>query len=166
MHKTIFKTQWFELKEIINPLSQKEIFYGIKAPDYVTCVPFDNDDKIILVSQFRPVINRFSLETPGGQVDNGQNPLEAIRNELIEETGYDFESIEKIASLDPDVGRLMNKLHIFKATGPKKLNPNIEEGIIVEKYTIEELKELIEKELFTSAYSILALKLSLDNLCC
>ena len=164
MSKIIFKTPWFELQEIINPKEPKEIFYGLNALDYVTCVPFDKEGKVILISQFRPVLNKFCLETPGGQVDNGQSPLEAISNELIEETGYEFESIIKINTLDPDVGRLMNKLHIFKAVNIKNIVSKPEKGIEVKKYHVREIKELIKKNIFTTAYSILALSLAINEI--
>ena len=164
MNKIIFKTPWFELQEIINPRDPKETFYGLNALDYVTCVPFDEEGRVILVYQFRPVLNKFCLETPGGHVDIGKNPLEAISNELIEETGYEFESIEKIVTLDPDVGRLMNKLHIFKATNIKNTGNKPEEGIEIKKFHIKEIKELIRKNIFTTAYSILALSLALNEI--
>ena len=163
MNKAIFNTQWFEIHEIVNTNSNDQIYYGIKAPDYVTCVALDELDQIILVSQYRPVIGKYSLETPGGQVDKGQSPQEAIYNELVEETGYIFNSIKKIATVDPDVGRLMNKLHIYKAYDVKDVLNSVEEGIEVRKYTLNEVNSLINSGSFTSAYSILAISLALKE---
>ena len=164
MSKIIFNTNWFEMHEIVNEKSKNEIFHGIKPPDYVTCVAFDENNRIILISQYRPIIGRNSLETPGGQVDKNQSPDEAIRNELIEEIGYEYNSIEKILTLDPDVGRLMNKLHIYKANKVKNILSSNEEGIEIKKFEIAQIKPLIESGELKSAFSILAISLVVKNI--
>lgn len=43
---------------------------------------------IILAQQFRPGPEAVLLELPGGAVEDGETPLEAIQRELLEETGY------------------------------------------------------------------------------
>lgn len=37
----------------------------------------------------------FKLETQGVQVDEGDNPLSAIKKELLEETGFLYKNIKK-----------------------------------------------------------------------
>ena len=44
--------------------------------------------KLILVKQFRPAIDNFSIEFPAGLVDPGESIQEAALRELEEETGY------------------------------------------------------------------------------
>ena len=83
--KIVFKKKWFNLFEIKDEITNSN-FYGIKPLDYVTAVAFDNDGMILLVIQRRPVIDKNnSLETPGGQVDKGDTPLQSIKKELREE---------------------------------------------------------------------------------
>ena len=119
--KIVFSKKWFDLFEIKDEITKSD-FYGIKPQDYVTAVAFDNDGMILLVIQRRPVIDKNnSLETPGGQVDKGDTPLESIKKELREELGMSFEIVENICVLEPDVGRLMNNLYVFKAENLKKL---------------------------------------------
>ena len=163
MNQIIYKNQWFDLYEIDNRLSPGEKFYGLKPPDYVTTVAFDSQEKIFMVSQYRPVIGEFSLETPGGQIDEGQTPEQAIKQELIEELGYSFNNIERVAILHPDVGRLMNKLYIFKASDPKPKSIEPEKGIEVASYSYNSLARLIASGQLKSAYSITALSLVLGS---
>lgn len=161
--KIVFSKKWFDLFEIKDEIT-KSNFYGIKPQDYVTAVAFDNDGMILLVIQRRPVIDKNnSLETPGGQVEEGETPLESIKKELNEELGMSFKSVENVCVLEPDVGRLMNNLYVFKAENPEKIG-DPEKGIKIVKIQPENVFTLINKKELTNAYSIAALSIVLRNL--
>ena len=118
---------------------------------------------ILLVIQRRPVIDKDnSLETPGGQVDKGDTPLQSIKKELREELGMSFEIVENICVLEPDVGRLMNKLYVFKAEKPRKIGDS-EKGIKIVRIKPEEVFNLINEKELTNAYSIAALSIVLGR---
>lgn len=160
--KIVFSRKWFDLFEIRDEITNAN-FYGIKPPDYVTAVAFDNDGMILLVNQRRPVIEKNnSLETPGGQVDKGDTPLESIKKELLEELGMSFKNIVNVSILEPDVGRLMNKLHVFKAEKPKQIRAP-EKGIKIIKIKPHDVFNLIEKKELTNAYSIASLSIVLKS---
>jgi ADP-ribose pyrophosphatase len=63
-------------------------FYVLHLADVVNVVALTADRRVILVEQFRAGSGRDSLETPGGLLDPGEDPLEAGARELMEETGY------------------------------------------------------------------------------
>jgi len=158
--KIVFSKKWFDLFEITDEITKSD-FYGIKPQDYVTAVAFDDDGMILLIIQRRPVIDKNnSLETPGGQVDKGETPLESINKELREELGMSFEIVENICVLEPDVGRLMNKLYVFKAVKPKKIG-DPEKGIKIMRIKPEKVFNLINEKELTNAYSIAALSIVL-----
>ena len=160
--KIVFSKKWFDLFEIKDEITKSD-FYGIKPQDYVTAVAFDNDGMILLVIQRRPVIDKDnSLETPGGQVDKGDTPLQSIKKELREELGMSFEIVENICVLEPDVGRLMNKLYVFKAEKPRKIGDS-EKGIKIVRIKPEEVFNLINEKELTNAYSIAALSIVLGR---
>lgn len=56
--------------------------------DTVAVVAFTPDEEVVLFEQFRVGPAHAILEVPGGQVDDGETPLEAGLRELDEETGY------------------------------------------------------------------------------
>src|SRR4051794_24039673 len=63
-------------------------FYVLHLADVVSVVALTPDRRMILVEQFRAGSGRDSLETPGGLLGPGEDPLEAGARELLEETGY------------------------------------------------------------------------------
>ncbi len=161
MKKIIFSKKWFDLYEIFDKKS-KSIFYGLKPPDYVTAVAFDKKGGIFLVTQERPVIEKTkSLETPGGQVDHGETPIKSIKRELVEELGLSFKNVNRVAVLEPDVGRLMNKLHVFKAENPISIR-DPEVGIKVLTIDPKDLISYIYNGKLSNAYSIAAISIVLN----
>ncbi len=69
---------------------------GGKIDDYdvhiahgtICVVPLTSDNKVILAKQFRPGPEKVLLELPGGGLEAGEEPIEGIERELLEETGY------------------------------------------------------------------------------
>jgi ADP-ribose pyrophosphatase len=57
-------------------------------PDTVAVLALTEQDEIVLARQFRPGPEEVLDELPGGIVDDGEQPLDAARRELLEETGY------------------------------------------------------------------------------
>lgn len=72
------------------------IDYEIKKEGSPVCVlALTKDRKVIIVKVFRPGPMKVLYELPGGGKGKGEDALEAIKRELLEETGYtgDFEFI-------------------------------------------------------------------------
>lgn len=95
--------------------SKKKIFYSFKQNDYVSILAYTKNKKFLLVKQFRPAIEKFTLEFPGGLVDKGEKPIRAAKRELKEETGCYAKKVVHLGSFYPDVGRLENKIHCYFA---------------------------------------------------
>jgi ADP-ribose pyrophosphatase len=66
--------------------------FEIKVEDDTAVVlALTPDDHVVLVREYRPGPEQSLLELPGGAVSPGEEPLEAARRELLEETGYEGE---------------------------------------------------------------------------
>jgi ADP-ribose pyrophosphatase len=63
-------------------------FFVIDLADAVNVIALTPDRRVIMVRQFRVGSNCDSLETPGGLLDDGEDPSVAGARELLEETGY------------------------------------------------------------------------------
>jgi ADP-ribose pyrophosphatase len=77
----------------------------------------DAKKRILLVRQYRLPAERAMWELPAGRLDPGENPLQAAKRELIEETGCRARQWKKLASYYPSPGFVEEKMTIFLATG-------------------------------------------------
>lgn len=66
---------------------QKTFREVVKHSGGVVILAFKGD-KILLVKQFRYPMKEVMLELPAGKLEQGEDPFEAAKRELEEETGY------------------------------------------------------------------------------
>jgi ADP-ribose pyrophosphatase len=94
-----------------------EAFHSLAQADYVTVLAVASDGHIPLVRQYRPALDREFLELPGGLLEAGEAPADCAARELAEEAGFRLRTpLRLLGQLDPDSGRLENKLWAFLAT--------------------------------------------------
>jgi 8-oxo-dGTP pyrophosphatase MutT (NUDIX family) len=98
-------------------------FFVIRCPDWVNVVAETVEGEIILVKQYRHGTNDFSLEIPGGVIDEGETPEQAALRELEEETGYVAESIMPLGVVSANAAIMNNHAHSFWARGCRLLKP-------------------------------------------
>lgn len=83
----------------------------------VCVAAIDESQNIYLVDQFRYAFHRVLTEVPAGKLERGEDPAEAARRELREETGLLCDSLEKLGVIYPTTGYCSEQLHLFLATG-------------------------------------------------
>src|ERR1700761_8563595 len=94
----LFKEQWLSLRKDTCETREGKLitpYYVYEFMDWVIAVALTRDGRFILERQYRQAIGRTDYELPGGCVDATDVSLEAaVRRELLEETGYTFDSVE------------------------------------------------------------------------
>lgn len=113
--QTVLETPWF--KVVAKAQAAGEPYYMLELQDYVTIVAVTPARRVLFVRQFRPVVERQTLELPSGHVEERESPEDAARRELLEETGFVAPRLELLGTLIPDVGRLTNRMWCFFAHG-------------------------------------------------
>lgn len=89
--------------------------FTIVTRSWVNVVPVTPAGEILLVRQHRFGTDTVTLETPGGVMDAGEDPLEAARRELEEETGYRAKAFAPLPWFHPNPAIQDNRIHYFIA---------------------------------------------------
>jgi len=129
-------------------------YYVLEYPDWANAVALTEDNKIIMVRQYRHAAGVVSLEIPGGVIENGESPETGMKRELLEETGYQFDNLELLCKLHANPSTANNITHCYLARGGKKIQGqhlDEQEQIEVEEYTINEVKQLLADNKITQA---------------
>ena len=74
----------------------------LESVDWVNLVALTTDGRSVMVRQYRFGVGYSTLETPGGMVDPGEDPLTAGRRELREETGYTGGNWHYLGAVEPN----------------------------------------------------------------
>jgi ADP-ribose pyrophosphatase len=118
----------------------------IEAPDWVNVIPITEDNRVVMIRQFRFGIGANTLEIPGGIVDPGESPALAAARELGEETGYQGDPLIHLATIHPNPAYQTNRCHSFLAPRCRKTHEgrrDAGEDIAVELYALFEIPVLI-----------------------
>ena len=121
-------------------------YYVLEYPDFANALAITEDNKVLMVQQYRHAAEIISLELPGGVIDEGETPEHTIKRELLEETGYEFNDVELVSVLCPNPSTANNRCWCFLAKGGKKVQEahlDALEELIVEEYSVEEVKQLL-----------------------
>jgi ADP-ribose pyrophosphatase len=137
-------------------------------PGAVAMVAIDPDDNVLLVRQWRHAIGQALLEIPAGSLDrHPDGTIEdhevAARRELEEETGYRAGSWRRLTSFWTAPGFASELMHLYLATDlvpahpDERLGPDDDEHLRLERRTVAEALEAVERGEIADAKSILGL---------
>jgi len=138
---------------------QEHDFYLIDSPDWVNVIPLTADGKVVLVKQFRFGTKEFSLEIPGGMLDEGDTPAGAAARELLEETGFAGNEPEFLGSVHPNPAIHTNRCYTYLIrnalfqTPPKQ---DSTEDVEVEIVPLADIPGLIQDGTITHALVVAA----------
>jgi ADP-ribose pyrophosphatase len=128
--------------------------------DAVFIMPITENNEFVFIKQYREVIDKVELEFPAGMIDSGEEPIEAAKRELEEETGIIANIVEPIMSAYPSCGYTNEKVYIFFAKDFSKGKVHLDENEVildVEKIPIEKCVELAKENYFDEAITNLAI---------
>ena len=127
----------------------------IAARGAVAIVAVTLDNRLVVVEQLRPALGRPVIELPAGLVgDRADDPDEALttaaHRELVEETGYQTDTMLWLAGGPPSPGLTGEVISFFRAGPLERVGPgggDDSENITVHEVTLPQLRSwLAQKE--------------------
>jgi len=96
-------------------------FYQIHMPDSVLVFARTGDGRAIVERAYRRGVGRLSLVFPTGGIGNGEDPLEAAKRELLEETGYAADQWRMAGSFIANGNQGCGRIYFFSAENASRV---------------------------------------------
>lgn len=125
----------------------------------VVIVALKDEETILLVKQYRYPLKQVNLELPAGKLEIGEDPDEACKRELEEETGYRAKIWKSLGYINTTPGICTEKLYLYFASELKFVGEHPDEGEIIKcyEYKIKDVFKMIKNGQINDAKTICAI---------
>jgi ADP-ribose pyrophosphatase len=139
----------------------------VDHPGGVCVLAMDDQGRVLMVSQYRYPYEKVLREIPAGKLEPGEDPLSAVKRELLEETGATAGEISSLGQLYPSPGYCGEVLHMYMAWDLTygETCPDEDEFLTLERIPFKDLVDQILKGEIKDAKTVAAVlkaKLLLD----
>ena len=134
-------------------------FRVVEHPGASCAVPVTPEGKIVLIRQFRPAIGDWIWEIPAGTLEPGESPDECMAREVVEEIGWEAESLESLNCILTSPGFSNQQMHLFVAHLSRHVGTRHEatEKINVHVLDWDDVRGMMERQEIRDAKSLVAL---------
>ncbi len=117
------------------------------------------EGKMLLLKEFRLGVNRYIYNLCAGMIEKGETIEECIKRELYEETGLSVTAIKKILPASfaaVAITDIMTHIAFVEVSGQIEDHTSANEEITAGLYSKEEVKNMLEIEIFSSRAQLAA----------
>jgi 8-oxo-dGTP pyrophosphatase MutT (NUDIX family) len=157
--KDVYENPWIRLTEyqVINPSGGKGIYGKVHYKHIaVGIIPLNSDWNTWLVGQYRFPLNQYSWEIPegGGRMD--EDPLDAAKRELLEETGLVAKEWTKILTmhLSNSVSDELSVIYLARDIEMQTSAPEETEQLVIKKLHFDEVTDMMRNGEITDSMSV------------
>jgi ADP-ribose pyrophosphatase len=117
--RLLWWSQWYDVRQdAVRTHTGATITYTYQDhPGAVMVVPITGDGRVVLLRQYRYLLDRWCWEVPAGGVHAGETAEQAAIRELAEEAGYAAGAIVPLGGYAPSKSVSNERLDLFLATG-------------------------------------------------
>jgi 8-oxo-dGTP pyrophosphatase MutT (NUDIX family) len=160
--RVVYDNPWIRVRhdEVVRPDGIPGIYGVVHFKNIaVGVLPIDDDGCIYLVGQYRYTLNRYSWEIPEGGCPEGEEPIEAAKRELLEETGLAARSWAELGKAHLSNSVTDEEAVYFLATGliQCQAQPDGTEKLEMMRVPFSEALRMVLDGEITDALSILAI---------
>ncbi|MFC4387724.1 NUDIX hydrolase [Gracilibacillus marinus] len=140
-------------------MSKREL---IKHPGAVAIIAMTENNKLVMVKQYRKPLEKTLVEIPAGKLEEGESPEITALRELEEETGYTTNHLQYITSFYTSPGFADEIIYVYFTDELTLLEEKkqLDEDEFVELMTIslDDAEELIQSQDIHDAKTVFAIQ--------
>lgn len=124
--KTVYESPWVRLhvdrvRFPAGRIAEQHHFIDFPNEGAAALVTGAGDDRVLLIESYRYIHDTVDWELPAGSFDPAkESPEEAASREVLEETGYESEGMERLCTYYPIIGISNCKFHILRCRALEK----------------------------------------------
>jgi ADP-ribose pyrophosphatase len=141
------------------PDGREALLDVVRYRNVAVVVPLLGDGRVVLLRQFRPIVDAVLWEVPAGTMEPGESPEACARRELREEAGFEAGRLERLGEALVDPGLTDERLFLFVARGlrPVRRALDADEDIEVVPVALDEALRMVERGAIVDAGTLIAL---------
>ena len=119
-----YRDRWLALRSDTVELPNGRVltpFHVIEQPDWVSAIAITHDGNIVLVEEYRHGARQTVVELPSGIHEGPGEPIDQMKRELLEETGFAGQEWHPLGAFFANAPRLNNRVHCFLALDAAKV---------------------------------------------
>jgi ADP-ribose pyrophosphatase len=105
---------------------------AVRVPAVAYIVPLLDDGRVVLIRQYRPIVDAEIWELPAGTIEPGESPEACARRELVEEAGYEAGRLESLGEALADPGLTDEKIYLFVARDLRAVSRELDADELIE----------------------------------
>lgn len=160
--RVVYDNPWIRVREdeVVRPDGLPGIYGVIHFKNLATGILAVEDGMLYLVGQYRYPLERYSWEIPEGGCPEGDDPLEAAKRELEEETGLRARRWTRMgeAHLSNSVSDELAVWFLAEGLEQGERRPEGTEKLQVRRVSLKEAYEMLNAGEITDALSVLAIQ--------
>ena len=145
--REVYKNPWINVREdkVIHPKGDEGIFGVVTIDRGISVLPIDEEGYVYLTKEFHYAVKKDTIEAISGGVDKGEEIIEAVKREMMEEVGIKAKKFTELGMLYPLTTALFHEAYLFLAEDLSFYKPKTTAHEIIEpiKIKLEEAMEMV-----------------------